>query len=85
MSIPGLGSPQMANIMPSISVGTFVGGSTFLGVPMLPPAKDTVFRVVVDTHLHMPDMFEIWFFDEKGTAADDAHMSIGGAVKIEGG
>ncbi|MDT4919141.1 MAG: hypothetical protein QOI15_43, partial [Pseudonocardiales bacterium] len=36
-------------------------------------------------HLHMPDMFEIWFFDEKGTAADDAHMSIGGAVKIEGG
>jgi len=84
MSIPGFGSPKPGNVMPAIQVGTFVGGSTFLGIPMLPAAHDKLFRVVVDTHLHMPDMFEIWFFDDEGTAVDDAHMSIGRAVKISG-
>ena len=85
MSIPGLGSPQPGNVMPAIQVGSFVGGSTFIGMPMMPGAHDKLFRVVVDTHLHLPDMFEVWFMDDEGSVVDDAHMSIGSAVKIAGG
>ena len=41
-------------------------------------------RTVVDTHLHLPDMFELHFLDQDGTVLDDADLAIGTAVEILG-
>ncbi len=41
-------------------------------------------RVVVDTHVHLPDMFEITFLDEGGVLANNM-IDIGTSVKIWGG
>jgi len=42
-------------------------------------------RVVVDTHAHLPDMFEITMLDPTGTIVDDANMNIGTPVQVWGG
>jgi phage protein D len=78
MSLPGMGSPQPGNVMPAIKVGDIIG------MPLLPTVTDKLIRVVVDTHLHLPDMFEIWFNDQEGTVVDDAGLSIGTVVQIDG-
>ena len=41
-------------------------------------------RVVVDTHAHLPDMFEITFLDEGGVLANNM-IDIGTSIKIQGG
>lgn len=81
MSLPGLGGgdDNAALITPAIKVGDIIG------MPLLPGVLDKLTRVVVDTHLHVPDMFEIWFDDEDGTVVDDAGLSIGTSVEILGG
>jgi Type VI secretion system/phage-baseplate injector OB domain len=78
MSIPGFGSPVPGNVMPSVKVGKIIG------LPLLPTVSDKIFRVVVDTHLHLPDMFEIWFNDQEASVVDDANLSIGSSVEISG-
>ena len=78
MSLPGFGSPQVGNVLPAIKVGGLIG------MPLLPNITDKVFRVIVDQHLHLPDMFEIWFDDQEGTVVDDAGLSIGAGVQIDG-
>jgi hypothetical protein len=64
--------------MPSVSIGKLIG------IPLHPPASDNLIRVVVDTHLHLPDMFELVFNDQEGSIVDDTGLSIGASVKIDG-
>jgi phage protein D len=56
-----------------------------MGMPMRPDAERNLARVVVDTHLHLPDTFELTFLDEEGSAADTAMLSIGTPVEVYGG
>jgi phage protein D len=62
----------------SISVG-------LVGLPLDSSVEGQVLRVVVDTHLHLPDMFEITISDPDGDALDSAGIEIGTAIKISGG
>jgi hypothetical protein len=75
----GLLGQASALVWPTIKVGAV------LGLPLSPLVQSQVIRAVVDTHLHLPDMFEITFVDEAGTVADDAGLSIGTAVEILAG
>lgn len=53
---------------------------------MLPVRSDIerkIVRVVVDTHLYLPDMFEITFQDDEGLAAEQ--MKVGLQVEIRSG
>jgi len=79
MNIPGLSQEAGTGLVtPSIKVGDLIG------LPLLPTVSDKIIRVVVDTHLHVPDMFEIWFDDQDGSVVSDANLSIGAAVQIDG-
>ncbi|MFC0434202.1 phage baseplate assembly protein V [Kutzneria buriramensis] len=75
----GLLGQASALVWPTIKVGAV------MGLPLSPLVQSQVIRAVVDTHLHLPDMFEITFVDEAGTVADDAGLSIGTAVEILAG
>lgn len=67
-----------ATVRASVKVG-------LIGLPLRPDVEHKLVRVVVDTHLHLPDMFELTFLDEEGGVADDAGLSIGTAVEVYGG
>lgn len=54
-------------------------------LPLRPDVEPQLARVVVDTHLHLPDMFELTFLDEECTLAATAGIEIGGLVEIFGG
>ncbi|HEU5474595.1 MAG TPA: phage baseplate assembly protein V [Actinophytocola sp.] len=56
-----------------------------LGLPLGSSAEENLIRTVVDTHLHLPDMFEMTFLDDKGSLADDAGLAIGTKIEIKGG
>jgi phage protein D len=73
--IPGLATGT-ATVRASVKVG---------GMPLRPDVERHLTRVVVDTHLHLPDMFELTFLDEAGSAADDAGLKIGASVEVYGG
>jgi phage protein D len=73
-----LDGPEPGNVMPSVSVGKLVG------LPLLPTVSDLLIRAVVDTHLHLPDMFELHFNDQDGSVVDDAGLTVGASVKIDG-
>ncbi len=75
--LAGLGGAS-ATVRATIKVG-------MMGMPLSPTVEPLVQRVVVDTHLHLPDMFEITILDESGSVIDDANMSIGTEVQIFGG
>ncbi len=66
----------------TVRAGVKVGS---IGLPLKPDAERHLVRVVVDTHLHLPDMFELTFFDEAGDIVDTAGLSIGTPVEITGG
>jgi phage protein D len=51
---------------------------------LLPPVSNQLIRAVIDTHLHLPDMFELTFQDPDGSVVDDTGLKIGAAVEIEG-
>src|SRR3954471_14678770 len=53
-------------------------------VDLLPTVALNIRRVVVDTHAHLPDMFEITFLDEGGVL-DSNKTDIGTYVKLFGG
>ena len=55
------------------------------GMPLRMDVEPHLSRVVVDTHLHLPDMFELTFLDESGNVASDAGLTIGTAVEVYGG
>jgi hypothetical protein len=54
-------------------------------MPLRPDVEPHLVRVVVDTHLQLPDMFELTFLDEECTLAATAGIDIGGLVEIFGG
>lgn len=63
-------------VHPKISVGT--GPFSQLN----PEVEGHLVRTVVDTHLHMPDMFELTFHDDDGKVVSDAGLTIGAEVTV---
>jgi uncharacterized protein involved in type VI secretion and phage assembly len=68
-----------------VSAGIVRAGVKVGSLPLKPDAEKSLVRVVVDTHLHLPDMFELTFFDEAGDLVDKAGLSIGTKIEISGG
>ena len=56
-----------------------------IGLPLNPTVEPMLVRAVVDTHLHLPDMFELTFFDEAGDLVEQAGLAIGTPVEVHGG
>ncbi|HEY3263333.1 MAG TPA: phage baseplate assembly protein V [Pseudonocardiaceae bacterium] len=54
-------------------------------MPLRPDVEPHLVRAVVDTHLHLPDMFELTFLDEECTLAAMAGFQIGGLIEVFGG
>ncbi len=54
------------------------------GRPLSGKAKKAIQRAVIDTHLHLPDTFEITFLDTTGTLLIDAGISIGTRMRLKG-
>lgn len=70
---------KTAIVWPTIKVG-----SPF-AMPISPTLQPHLVRAVVDTHLHLPDMFELTFLDKDGNIAEDAGFTIGATVEVEAG
>jgi len=67
-----------AVMKPTVKVGT--------GRQPLPGnALAKLIRVVVDSHLQLPDMFELTFVDQPGTVLDDAGLKLGIELEIRAG
>ncbi|KAA2258796.1 hypothetical protein F0L68_23515 [Solihabitans fulvus] len=64
----------------TVRASVVVGGS-----PLRAAVEAKLARVVVDTHLHLPDMFELTFLDEEGQVVADAGLDIGTKVEVQGG
>jgi phage protein D len=80
MSLGGLlGGSDTAIVWPTVKVGKVVG------IPLLPTVSEHLIRAVVDTHLHLPDMFELTFHDLEGSVVKDAGLEIGSTVEIAAG
>jgi phage baseplate assembly protein gpV len=78
----------MTSLLGGATVGTggfVVPTVTFAGTALKDTQRDLLRRVVVDTHLHLPDMFEIRFLDVTGGLIDEIGITIGAAVTISGG
>ncbi|MGH8938250.1 MAG: hypothetical protein ACRDV2_02760, partial [Actinomycetes bacterium] len=68
----------LVDMIPTVKVGT--------GRQPLPAAAlGNLIRVVVDSHLHLPDMFELTFLDQQGTLLDDAGFKLGLELEVRGG
>lgn len=79
MTLGGLlGGGDTAVVWPSLKVGE-------PGFPVLPTVLENLVRAVVDTHLHLPDMFELTFIDDEGTIVKDSGLKIGAKVEILAG
>lgn len=74
----GLPGDTTATVRPTIKLEP-------VGVALLPTVEPKVARVVVDTHLHLPDMFEITFLDEEGGVLTEAGIRIGTELSIHAG
>lgn len=74
-----LGISSEGTVRASVALGP--GGM----MPLSPLVEPKLVRVVVDTHLHLPDMFELTFLDEDGNVLSDANIQIGTAVTVSGG
>jgi phage protein D len=70
-------APSTEVVTPGIRVG-------IVGLPLGTSTLAKLLRTVVDTHLHLPDMFELTFNDEAGDVVDDAGLSIGTIVAVYG-
>jgi hypothetical protein len=82
MAMLGLGGVDRPGI---ILPGVRVSASDLVPcLPMSVMATAKLTRTVVDTHLHLPDMFELHFLDDDGDILDTARLSIGSAVEIYG-
>lgn len=80
MTLGGLiGGTANAIVWPSIKIGKMIG------LPMSPTVAPFLVRTVVDTHLHLPDMFELTFHDLNGTVVADAGLKIGETIEISAG
>jgi phage protein D len=80
MTLGGLlGGTKTAIVWPNIKIGKPIG------LPMAPTVMPFLIRTVVDTHVHLPDMFELTFHDLNGTVVADAGLKIGAVVEISAG
>jgi phage protein D len=80
MTLGGLlGGSTTAIVWPTVKIGKPIG------LPMSPLVLPNLMRAVVDTHLHLPDMFELTFHDLEGTVVKDAGLTIGATVEISAG
>src|SRR5512132_2995339 len=64
-------------VRPTISV-------TMANLPLNPQVEPAVLRVVVDQHMHLPDMFEITLLDD-GELFGQSMLTIGTPVTIKAG
>lgn len=87
MSPFGIGGSSDVAVRPHVQVGGsgLPGGVPGLAGELSGEAEARLLRTVVDTHLHLPDMFELTFDDQSGTVIGDAKLSIGTEVTIYGG
>ncbi len=53
--------------------------------PLPTVAADKLLRVVVDSQLHLPDMFELTFLDQEGTLLTDAGLKVGAELEVRAG
>ncbi|HEX5406197.1 MAG TPA: phage baseplate assembly protein V [Pseudonocardiaceae bacterium] len=70
----------MTTVTMAVSAKVMVGEG--LGGPLPDSAAGCLVRVVVDTSLHLPGMFELTFIDDGGTAVTDAGLTIGATVQV---
>jgi hypothetical protein len=73
--MPGGGTATIVH--PLVAVG-------IIGMPLDSTAEKCLIRTVVDTHLHLPDMFELTFIDESGSVVSSAGLEIGTRIEILG-
>ncbi len=73
--MPGL-TDVSATVAPTVSVNS---------IDLLPTVKPKLKRTVVDTRLHLPDMFELTFEDSDNSVISDLHVKIGSLVEVYGG
>jgi phage protein D len=80
MTLGGLvGGTSNAVVWPTVKVGKPIG------LPLSPLVMPHLVRAVVDTHLHLPDMFELTFHDLEGGIVGDAGLKIGATVEVLAG
>ena len=65
-----------ASIVPTVSVNS---------IDLLPTVAPKLKRTVVDTRLHLPDMFELTFEDSDNSVVSDLMVRIGSLVEVYGG
>nr|MDP9463792.1 phage baseplate assembly protein V [Actinomycetota bacterium] len=65
-----------ASVVPTVSVNS---------IDLLPTVQPKLKRTVVDTRLHLPDMFELTFEDSDNSVIDDLMVRIGSLVEVYGG
>lgn len=65
-----------ASVVPTVSVNS---------IDLLPTVAPKLRRTVVDTRLHLPDMFELTFEDSENSVIEELMVRIGSLVEIYGG
>jgi phage protein D len=65
-----------ASIVPTVSVNS---------IDLLPTIAPKLKRTIVDTRLHLPDMFELTFEDSDNSVIADLMVRIGSLVEVYGG
>jgi len=75
--MPNPFSDGSATLRATIRVGT-------IPRPLPPTVTDNIRRVVVDSNLHLPSMFEITFADDDGTVLRKAGLQVGTPVQVLG-
>lgn len=75
MSLPGL-TDVSATVVPTVNINS---------MDLPPTVRPKLKRTVVDTRLHLPDMFELTFEDATNSVISDTNVAIGSLVKIFGG
>jgi hypothetical protein len=61
-------------VRPTVKIGSP------MSLALNPLVEPKMSRVVVDNHLHLPGMFEIWFVDEDGGILEEAGIKVGQVV-----
>jgi phage protein D len=65
-----------ANVTPTVSINS---------IDLLPTVAPKLVCTVVDTRLHLPDMFELTFEDSDNSVVGDTMVRIGSLVEVYGG
>src|SRR6478736_2807665 len=64
------------NVSPTVSINS---------IELLPTTAAKLVRTVVDTRVHLPDMFELTFEDTENSIVGDLMVRIGSLVEVYGG